>query len=61
MTERGDLMRLKSGGPPMTVVAVSAGGCECKWFEGARLRKEFFAWQIVERVKPQPEAAKPTA
>lgn len=51
MTERGELMRLKSGGPTMTVSGVNKDGVQCKWFEGSKLRSEYFVWALVERVK----------
>lgn len=28
----GDVVQLKSGGPPMTVVAADGTGVQCRWF-----------------------------
>lgn len=50
----GDVVQLKSGGPKMTVYAVSpspGGGLWCKWFDGAALQKGEFSAETV-RVLP---------
>lgn len=43
--KEGDVVRLKSGGPKMTVTHVDASRiCSCAWFSGAAVhRSEFFA------------------
>ena len=39
----GDVVRLKSGGPPMTVVVVDGSYATCTWFDEAnKLQKEDF-------------------
>ena len=46
---RGDIVRLKSGGPQMTVREEKKGALVCDWFEGDKLRREsFFAEQLSE-------------
>ena len=47
----GDLVQLKSGGPPMTVREVSDQGVECRWFDKDRLRSEMFVDGEVEAGK----------
>lgn len=49
----GDLVRLKSGGPVMTVRAVSVWNAEnvnveCDWFDGVSLRAETFKQQTLQ-------------
>lgn len=42
----GDTVRLKSGGPVMTIVAIGqyrgSEKAECQWFDGSKLVKETF-------------------
>lgn len=38
----GTLVKLKSGGPEMTVVSVFGDNIKVKWFEGGLLREEIF-------------------
>ena len=41
---RGDVIRLKSGGPQMTVIDVSIRGLiTCEWFANERLHRARFA------------------
>ena len=54
MTEKpwttGDVVRLKSGGPKMTVRGVASGGAiNCEWFAKEAVRKESFAPEMLER------------
>jgi uncharacterized protein YodC (DUF2158 family) len=50
---RGDIVRLKSGGPQMTVREEKKGALVCDWFEGDKLRREsFFAEQLSEGATP---------
>lgn len=54
----GDVVRLKSGGPSMTVAAVGVGimGDEiyCAWFEGKKKHAESFPPGALEAVGPSP-------
>jgi len=42
--EEGDVVVLKSGGPPMTVVGFKSGSgrFSCQWFEGIKLQSGEF-------------------
>lgn len=53
----GDVVRLKSGGPDMTVEEVANfewGGdrmkAKCKWFEGKQLKEEVFELTSLEKI-----------
>jgi uncharacterized protein YodC (DUF2158 family) len=49
----GDTVRLKSGGPIMTVIAMPLeGGCEASWFDGYELKRDTFAVAALEAVAP---------
>jgi uncharacterized protein YodC (DUF2158 family) len=39
----GDLVRLKSGGPVMTIRWVAEGDAYCEWFDGAKITGHRFA------------------
>lgn len=43
----GDVVRLKSGGPPMTVMRFQRGHLECVWWDGACLRRRVFPVQVL--------------
>jgi uncharacterized protein YodC (DUF2158 family) len=50
---RGDIVRLKSGGPQMTVREEKKGALVCDWFESDKLRREsFYAEQLSEGATP---------
>jgi uncharacterized protein YodC (DUF2158 family) len=56
----GDLVKLKSGGPPMTVNSVGVesfrdGKYEyyCKWFAGAKDNSNRFAEGAIEKIESQ--------
>ncbi len=52
----GDKVRLKSGGPEMTVNQLdSVGmGVECVWFDGAKRSNAFFSESTLEPVAATP-------
>lgn len=45
--EIGDLVRLKSGGPVMTVSYIGTSHIECTWFRGEDCLKENFPHDIL--------------
>jgi len=45
----GDKVRLKSGGPPMTVEKIVAGEVHCCWFEGNELKRANFSYSAIEK------------
>lgn len=49
----GDIVRLKSGGPDMTVeyVDTELSRCRCSWFDGKKLSHEFFQPEALEKVE----------
>jgi uncharacterized protein YodC (DUF2158 family) len=47
----GDIVRLKSGGPEMTVKDTdSAGEYECQWFAGKKLESGWFPGESLDKV-----------
>ncbi|MBK4723410.1 DUF2158 domain-containing protein [Azospirillum sp. YIM DDC1] len=54
----GKLVRLKSGGPDMTVKSKtdSSGYLYTQWFAGKKLEQGHFQVDSLEEVKPKPEA-----
>ena len=49
----GDLVRLKSGGPPMTISESGImGDWHCTWFRGSLLRTGTFKEAMIERYRP---------
>jgi uncharacterized protein YodC (DUF2158 family) len=50
--EMGDTVRLKFGGPLMTILSISGDDCCCMWFgEGARLEHGSFELEVLELVE----------
>jgi uncharacterized protein YodC (DUF2158 family) len=45
---KGDVVRLKSGGPPMTVVTYDYNKVECAWFDGTTMKSGTFARESLE-------------
>jgi uncharacterized protein YodC (DUF2158 family) len=49
----GDVVRLRSGGPPLTISKLSGEGAHCMWFEGDFLHQQVFpaaalaAWESL--------------
>lgn len=52
----GDIVKLKSGGPDMTVNSVPEAGSKyysCQWFAGKKLESGRFPEDSLEKVKAQ--------
>ena len=47
----GDVVRLKSGGPDMTVSKTGDGAAECQWFgpDGSGLHKQVLLFIVLEK------------
>jgi uncharacterized protein YodC (DUF2158 family) len=60
----GEVVRLKSGGPQMTVTMVpesSGGSYKCEWFEGATPKEGFFPGAALQtRPSPPRSIARPS-
>jgi uncharacterized protein YodC (DUF2158 family) len=56
----GDVVRLKSGGPIMTISSEldAMGYINCNWFAGAKLQSGRFRLDVLERVEDEPEGDK---
>jgi uncharacterized protein YodC (DUF2158 family) len=52
--KEGDRVRLKSGGPVMTVESISAQGAFCIWFEGPQRHQGMFKLLTLEPAPQQP-------
>lgn len=48
--EAGDVVRLKSGGPPMVVRAVSGGVAYCQWYAGVDLHQGTFLFTSLRDI-----------
>lgn len=44
----GDTVRLKSGGPQMTVACVGPQNVDCVWFDGSLQKHAFFPIATIE-------------
>jgi len=51
----GDVVQLKSGGPPMTVQAISGDNATCVWFEKTKEHRSVFA-TVLLRAFTRPRA-----
>ena len=47
--DAGDLVQLKSSGPPMTVDAVKDGRAECVWAENGRPHRQFYSFAALKK------------
>ena len=55
----GDVVRLKSGGPKMTVVPdIGNGRVNCRWFDGNGPGSRTFDSVALEKCPPEESAAK---
>jgi len=57
MFEIGEVVQLKSGGPPMTVTQVSKDGedvTRCIWFAGTKTTEQAFKSVLLMKVEPEP-------
>ncbi|EPL9570914.1 YodC family protein [Providencia rettgeri] len=53
----GDIVRLKSGGPNMTIKVFSqtqGNSYICQWFAGKKLEQGFFKADSIELASPKP-------
>jgi uncharacterized protein YodC (DUF2158 family) len=48
--EAGDVVRLKSGGPPMVVRAVSGDTAYCQWYAGVDLHQGTFLFSSLRDI-----------
>ncbi|MEI8668854.1 DUF2158 domain-containing protein [Pseudoalteromonas sp. B131b] len=49
----GDIVKLKSGGPDMTVQGKGIVGFKCQWFAGKKLERGDFPEESLEMVKKE--------
>lgn len=52
----GQVARLKSGGPAMTVSGVVGGVVVCQWFEGKKTLTGQFAPETLEELRRVPDS-----
>lgn len=55
--EAGDVVRLKSGGPPMVVRAVSGDTAYCQWYAGVDLHQGTFLFSSLHDIGRERRAA----
>jgi uncharacterized protein YodC (DUF2158 family) len=48
--EAGDVVRLKAGGPPMVIRAVSGDSAYCQWYSGVDLHQGTFLFSSLEDI-----------
>ena len=51
----GSIVKLKSGGPDMTVYSLDRGHLNCQWFAGKKLERGVFHVDTIESVKKAEE------
>ncbi len=50
--KEGDVVRLKSGGPLMTVIGNEREGCRCAWFDkNEEVKVSTFANYIIKKIE----------
>ena len=54
--EAGDVVRLKSGGPPMVVRAVSGDSAYCQWYAGIDLHQGTFLFSSLRDISRERRA-----
>lgn len=59
--EAGDVVRLKAGGPPMIVRAVSGDTAYCQWFAGVDLHQGTFLFSSLRDIGREPRSCSPAA
>jgi len=55
--ETGDVVRLKAGGPPMVVRAVSGDTAYCQWYAGVDLHQGTFLFRSLHDIGRERRAA----
>ncbi len=55
--EAGDVVRLKSGGPPMVVRAVSGDTAYCQWYAGVDLHQGTFLFTSLRDISTEQRVA----
>lgn len=56
--EAGDVVRLKAGGPPMVVRAVSGDSAYCQWYAGIDLHQGTFLFRSLSDISRERRAAR---
>ncbi len=51
--EVGDVVRLKSGGPDMTVEGVGEQDVDCVWFQGNNVLRNTFGAALLQKATPK--------
>jgi uncharacterized protein YodC (DUF2158 family) len=51
----GDIVQLRSGGPPITVGNVDDQKAECMWFDGGDLKTGIFRLEMLHPLVPRSE------
>lgn len=52
--QKGAVVRLKSGGPPMTVSVLYKESVLCFWFEGKTRKQDEFPFETLIACEPEP-------
>lgn len=55
--QAGDVVRLKAGGPPMVVRAVSRDTAYCQWFAGIELHQGTFLFTSLRNISGERRSA----